>query len=309
MIKLRYLFAAGITVGTVIALIAGILFFSNRTSESLAQPEVDTGVVLIGELAVPAGFGFNSPLGVAVDIDGNIYVADGGSHEIKVFSPQGELVYVLGGADYFNYPNAVAAGPGNLLYVGEFREKRIQVIDTEQREIVAVIDEETLGEPVEPLSLAVAFNGLLYVGDRQGAVLVITPEGELLRSIREVDTEPGQLSFPNGVAVDFYGNILVADSGNSRLLLLDEDGTIIREFSGNALHQPRGVSFIGNDAMVVADLFASHIVLFDMEFNALTVVTESGGYKMIPNGIALSGTNLYVADRGGRRVLIFRVRM
>jgi DNA-binding beta-propeller fold protein YncE len=217
-------------------------------------------------------------------------------------------VYVLGGREYFNYPNAVAVGPGNLLYVGEFREKRIQVIDTQRWEVVAVINEGTLGEPVEPLSLDVTVGGMLYVGDRRGAVLMITPEGELRQVVDQIEAEPGRLSFPNGIAVDFSGNILVADSGNSRLLLLNEDGSINDIFSGDTMHQPRGVSFVADDYLVVVDAFGSQIILFDREFSVQAVLQDPVSGKIMPNGVALSGTRLYVTDRAGSRVLVFLLR-
>lgn len=306
--RLRSLVAVGMIVvtGSAVLLIA---MLGNRPAEEPVLPGERSQILLSGELTVPAGMDFVLPLDVATDIDGNIYVADAGSHDIKVFTARGELAYILGGADYFNYPNAVATGPGNLLYVGEFREQRIQVIDTQSREVVAVFDEDSLGQPVEPLSLAVAVNGLVYVGDRSGAVLILTPGGELRQLIDTVSAQPEQLSFPNGVAVDFSGNLLVADSGNARLLLLDNNGSLVREFPGGAMHQPRGVSFVDAETLVAADAFGSQLILLGREFTVLAVLADPGGSKMIPGGIALSGTNLYVADRSGNRVLIFRLRV
>jgi DNA-binding beta-propeller fold protein YncE len=272
------------------------------------EPGKNPGIELLGELNAPDEYAFINPLDVTADLDGFVYVADAGSHEIKVFSPRGELAYVLGGRGFFNYPNAVAAGPGNLLYIGEFREKRIQVIDTQVREVVAVINEETLGEPVEPLSLAAAADGTLYVGDRRGAVLVITQDGTLQQKINQVAADPDRLSFPNGVAVDLDGNVIVADSGNSRLLRINGEGETEGIFSNKALHHPRGVGFVGDKYLVVADAFGSQILLLDREFAVQSVLQNPAGSKIMPNRVGLSGSTLYVADRGGSRVLMFGIR-
>lgn len=105
---------------------------------------------------------FNHPTGLAVDAQGNVFIADRGNHLIRRVSPQGEVTTVAGqpaavGAagppayyapdsyyggdaglgDYrdgptaqarFNHPRAVAVGPDGTLYVADQDNNCIRVI-------------------------------------------------------------------------------------------------------------------------------------------------------------------------------------
>lgn len=90
--------------------------------------------------------------------------------------------------------------------------------DGEKRGCVVALDFET-GEVVQtfrgfakPTGLCVA-NDQLLVSDRgANEVRIMTLEGEDVHTIGQ-----GQLKYPNDVAVDSCGNILVMDTGNERV--------------------------------------------------------------------------------------------
>ncbi|MEK7353203.1 MAG: hypothetical protein AABZ77_01690, partial [Chloroflexota bacterium] len=73
---------------------------------------------------------FNSPLGVAVDSAGNVYVADSGNHRIQKFTSSGQFITKWGASGsldgQFNSPNGVAVDSAGNVYVADTFNNRIQ---------------------------------------------------------------------------------------------------------------------------------------------------------------------------------------
>ncbi|MCA9895163.1 MAG: TIGR03663 family protein, partial [Anaerolineae bacterium] len=71
--------------------------------------------------------GMSRPVGVSLDEDGNLYVADEYAHHIVVFNSDGQVIDTIGqpvgglveGEPYFTRPNMVRVGPDGLLYVAD----------------------------------------------------------------------------------------------------------------------------------------------------------------------------------------------
>ena len=74
---------------------------------------------------------FRSPWGLAIDVYGNVYVADWGNHRIQVFDPQGRFLHKWGGEGYgdgqFILPWGLAIDVYGNVYVADADNDRIQV--------------------------------------------------------------------------------------------------------------------------------------------------------------------------------------
>jgi sugar lactone lactonase YvrE len=80
-------------------------------------------------------------------------------------------------------------------------------------------------------------------------------------------TDPAQFDFPAGLVVDSTGRIIVADSNNSRIMILDSSGDYVTHFgvSGTGAGQfdyPMGVAVDGSDNIYVSDTYNGRIQVF-----------------------------------------------
>jgi len=133
---------------------------------------------------------FNDPYGTAVDSFGNIYVADSHNHAIREINPIGSVTTIAGlpgtpgtndgAGSYarFNYPSAVAVDSGGNLYVADYGNSSIRLITS--------------------------------------AGLVSTIAGQPGNYGHTDGTGFGaQFYGPQGITVDGFGNVFVADSYNN----------------------------------------------------------------------------------------------
>src|SRR2546422_6773910 len=92
-------------------------------------------VMQIGRLGVDDGE-FSSPTGIALDKDGNIYVADTDNHAIQKFDKDGKFLARWGGEagtqeGMLYYPRGLATSPEGDVYVADSGNNRIQKFDAE----------------------------------------------------------------------------------------------------------------------------------------------------------------------------------
>ena len=171
----------------------------------------DTGEVL-------ANFGGGvmvTPHGIHVDADGNVWVTDFAGnaegtkgHQVHKFSPDGELMMSLGtagqpgtGPNQFNQPNDVVTGPDGSIYVADGHSG--QGMTTNQA--IAAGREAGL----------------------TGRILKFAPDGTFIREWGRIGTLHGEFRTPHALEFDSAGRLFVADRGNHRIEIFDQDGNYL----------------------------------------------------------------------------------
>ncbi|RIK41937.1 MAG: hypothetical protein DCC55_10415 [Chloroflexi bacterium] len=177
-----------------------------------------------GELGDPlALFG---PRGLAVDLDGNLLVADTGNKRILRYSPVGELIQQVGGGGViggrFEEPTSVAVSPvDGSVFVADAWNRRIQRLGTDLAFVAEypVPSWDSRDIYMKPY-VAAAPNGQLYVTDPQFfRVFIYDSNGELRANFGNFGSDLNRFGLPNGIAIDPIGGVvLVADANNNRVM-------------------------------------------------------------------------------------------
>ncbi|MGA2174235.1 MAG: immunoglobulin domain-containing protein [Verrucomicrobiota bacterium] len=233
---------------------------------------------------------FYGPYGLVMDAGTNLYVADSGNHTIRMITPAGvvsTIAGVPGTAGYqdnpgntalFNDPNGLAIDGHTNLYVADYYNGAIRKVTNGpagwQVTTVAAGFYHCSG-------VAVDASGYVYVADSGHDVLqMITPGGAVsiiagqLNRSGNVDGlwSDAQLNYPQGIAVDATGHILVADTYNNSLRVLTpgQFGTLLTvagssynyaDGTGSAalFRYPVGLTFDSLGNLFIADYNSSAI--------------------------------------------------
>ncbi|HEX7793632.1 MAG TPA: hypothetical protein VF456_04735, partial [Vicinamibacterales bacterium] len=191
--------------------------------------------------AVLANFGKGvmvTPHGISVDKDGNVWVADFSGnkagtkgHQVHKFSPSGEKLLSLGiagkpgNADgQFNQPNDVVVGPDGSIYVADGHDAQ-----------------------------GMTTNQAITEGLGRGATSRISkfsPDGKFVKSWGKIGIRHGEFRTPHALVFDARGRLWVADRGNHRIEIFDQNGTYLE--SRYQFSRPSGL-FIKGDTLYVID--------------------------------------------------------
>src|ERR1039457_170118 len=78
-----------------------------------------------------------------------------------------------------------------------------------------------------------AGNGFISDGYINSRVAKVDKNGRWLKSFGEPGDGPGQLTTPHSIAVDAHGTVYVANRGNARIEVFDNDGSYQRQIKIN----------------------------------------------------------------------------
>jgi len=145
------------------------------------------------------------PIGVAVDVQGNVYIADSSNHRVRKVSPAGTITTLAGsgtGAPGFSGDGGPATSA--MLY--------------------------------QPAGVAVDGKGNVYIADTNnnrvrkvsadGTITTIAGTGKAGFSGDGGPATSAMLKVPHSAAVDRYGNVYIADYGNLRVRKVSPGGKI-----------------------------------------------------------------------------------
>jgi sugar lactone lactonase YvrE len=269
------------------------------------------GSPAVRDAAQPSQAAFADPFGIAIGLDGSIYVSDAGeSNRIRKISPEGVVSTLAGGAEgyadgagehaSFNTPSGLAMdGDGNL-YVADTGNNRIRKI-TPEGVVSTVAGEGTAGyrdgpagqaQFNAPIGIAVDGRGNIYVADTYNDRLRMISPGGNVRTVAGagvpgyVDGEAGVARFdtPCAILTAAEGVLIVADTGNNRLRKITADGkvtTLPVVFSADVnseLAKPMGLAMTHDGFIYVTELDRARVVQIAPDGAARVIAGGGPGY-------------------------------
>ena len=244
------------------------------------------------------GSGFNAPIGVAVQSDGKIIIADANNNGIKRMDIDGANIETLGSG--FSTPIDVAVQSDGKIIILEYYNNAVKRMDADGTNIVA------LGSGfLNPYGVAVQSDGKIIIADSgNNAIKRMDADGTNI-----VTLGTGFLN-PVGVSVQPDGKIIIADNGNDAVKRMDADGSNIVTLGTGFLNpigvsvQPDGKIIIadnGNDAVKRMDADGSNIEILGSGFSSpYKVAIQSDGDILISdlgNNAIKRYTNTIVSNR------------
>lgn len=166
---------------------------------------------------------FDAPMGIAVDANGRVFVADTYNDRIRVIETDGQVRTLAGGEVPGNIdgagigarldtPVALALdGHGNLL-IADLFNNAIRQLAPDGTLTTRVTGGGLLSGP---LSLAVTHDGVIYASDINGKVVQISAQGHQL-ALAGVSPQP-RFARPTALALDAEGGLYLADAGSYRV--------------------------------------------------------------------------------------------
>jgi len=187
-----------------------------------------------GNLLTSWGEGFfKRAHGTCVGPDGSVYCTDDKDHTVRKFTPEGNLLQVLGSKDQ----------PSDTGYVQQPR----------LAESLATIRRG--GPPFNrPTGVALSSSGEIYVSDGYGNARVhkFTPDGTLLFSWGEPGDAPSQFRLPHSIWVDKRERVWVVDRENNRIQIFNAQGEFLTQWTD--LSRPTDIFIDDEETVYVSGL-------------------------------------------------------
>ncbi len=222
------------------------------------------------------------PQGIFVNNSGEIFVVDQGNSRIQVFDKKGKFLRMFGGKEYLYRP----------LCVAELKNGNIIVTDS--------YNQATTGS----------------------GIAIFSKEGKFIKKINSFSKDGSEeFNAPTGIAVDSEGNIFISDTGNNRVVVLNENLNFVKQIGNGVLSSPTGIA-VDDKYIYVSDFGNNRIAIFSKTsgklVNSITQFTlrrnvgfnaplyKTFSFEPSPMGIAVDGNgNIYFIDAKEKSILIF----
>lgn len=293
--------------------------FSELPLDSYQLP---TGALLDGKIEEAV---FHRPQGLAIDKDGNVYVADSANHAIRKITTKGKVETIAGDGIQgnrngtgqearFYHPSGIAIANDGSLYVADTgnhlirkitKDGTVTTLNAHSNRFVEIVD----GEVTE-------------AGDFQDGLL-----------------HQAKFNEPTGIAIDKKGNVYVSDTGNRLIRYIDLQQKTVSTVAGqvtkpfyqtNALFggsgfrdgdatttlfaSPKGIALTAEDGLVIADS-GNHAIRYLYDGKVTTLAGSTKGiagdiagvnsknrlHNPVDVAVASNGT-IYIADTNNNKI-------
>lgn len=301
----------------------GIIYLADRVIGRVQAFDRDGKFLFKCE--APAGVERARPLGLFVDRDDRLYVADAATHQILVYDNAGKLTSAFGSEHLVN-PVAITRDQFGIFYVidGANDEQPASVVKFDRNGGFLLEFTTAPGAPIgfdTLVGVAVDPQGTLLAGDRVppvyvldqvlGQVVKLDLLGNYLSSWGTFGRDDGQFVGPNGAALSHTGELYVTDVARTitpRVQAFSLDGEF-REKLANVMAADVAFGALTN-FLLATDAERDQVNVYVLRGPVLrqTFGSHGSGPGQIDgiNGVASDGNVAYVSDANNHRLQVFR---
>ena len=280
-----------------------------------------------GDGGLAANAAVSYPNGLAVDAQGNLYIADTFNNRIRSVDAGGNITTLAGGGGSLNdgqpaiiagcnVPLAVAVDGSGCSYIADSGNNRVRKVNT--RGVIStvfIVPWWTLSSRLSGLALdpygnlyfSDAVNNCVELISASNTNIVAGTGGPTPLGDGGMATSAG-LSSPVGLAVGTQGELYIADTGHSRVRVVDTNG-IITTFAGNgtagfsgdgtavdvSLSSPKAIAVDPLGTLYIADTANNRVrrvTLGSPTLNLSSVTLDNAGdYTVVITGLLGSTTS------------------
>ena len=246
----------------------------------------------------------NTPMGVAVDGQGNLYIADTNNNRIRMVSASSGRIYTVAGTGTAGY-----SGDGGPATSAKLNAPSDVFVDSAGNIFIA----DTFNHVIRRIDTA----GVIHLTAGTPQTGGFSGDGGSATSAR--------LNQPNGVCIDQAGNVYIADTNNNRVRKVDTTNKITTVAGPASLNSPTDLVVDGSGSIFVTDTNnnAIRLVTSGGVMSTFAGTPSTGGFNGDnmpavavqingPTGIALAGSRgegkIYLADTGNNRVRVLTLK-
>ena len=234
---------------------------------------------------------------VAVDILGDVYVADFLNHQVlKEALASGSYTQSTAFLSLSGPKGIGIDGAGNI-YIADTASSNVY----KETLVNGTYSQSTVGSGLNnPDGVAIDATGNVYIADSSNnrVLLETVSNGSYLQSVIA-----SGLNNPWRVAVDVAGNVYITDTGNNQVLLETlSNGTYTQSTIVSGLSAPRGVAVDGNGTIYIADTGNNRVLEEELVSGSYVQTVLVSGLNA-PRSVAVDELgNLYITDFGDNKI-------
>lgn len=258
-----------------------------------------------------------NPHGLAAGAGGRLYVVDHALRRVHLFDPQRNLHRLFPAEEpaLASPIGTVLDEPGGRLFVSDSAAGVVWVFDADGSTVLAELRSGGMGRPTG-LQVNPVTGELLVVDTENAAILRFDLASlEFTGVIGREGAAAGHFHAPTHIAVAPDGRIVVSDSLNFRIQVLDARGAFLFSFGGPGdspghFARPKGVAVDSDGNIYVVDALFDNVQVFSRAGELLLAFGSPGhgpGEFWLPSGIAIDHQDrIYVSDSYNHRVQVFQ---
>ena len=229
---------------------------------------------------------FDNPGAFAIDITGNIYIADTDNNRIRLVTKSTGIITTVAGNGIDNSlgdgllatlasihtPYGIAVDALGNLYISEYNGYRIRLVTASTGIITTIAgtgDSGYNGDNIlatsanfeGPTGMCLDDLGNLYIADFRGSrVRLITMSTGIITTVAgtgsqgyngdDILASDAQLVTPGGLTLDTFGNLYIADIFDNRIRLITKSTGIITTIAGNGTSGYNGDDILPTSALL-----------------------------------------------------------